>query len=259
MGLFNKKPENVKETESEVDVLTLDEQLHNDVYSTEELLLEEANRILNTPSKHDDVKTERLRQLHMMGFKKTEDVKEQYIIDNEKEFQKCLKETITEYQRRYPFNKFISMNAVNAVCKKYGLIMTVVNDYISDIPEKNQDEIINFRVAQEEIRDIDEIYPMSFSMGTQYSDGYHTKMEIQQPGYGKEKVQGVNLLILAPPKKLDMRGKEIVGHILKLKDPIVLQPVRGLIGGGRSTNGYLIVTSWGLEAGDENVVNAINN
>ena len=63
-------------------------------------------------------------------------------------------------------------------------------------------------------------------------------------------INGKNLLIIAPEHKLNVSKGKIEDNVLKIKDPIVLQPVK---------EGYLIVSSWGLEASDELVVNKINN
>lgn len=63
------------------------------------------------------------------------------------------------------------------------------------------------------------------------------------------KVAGKNLCILAPERMLITSGNMKQGHIL-LNDPIILQPV---------PCGYLIVTSWGLEAADQAILNASHN
>lgn len=47
-----------------------------------------------------------------------------------------------------------------------------------------------------------------------------------------------------------MRNMEKKGYQIVAKDPIILQPVIG---------GYLIVTAWGDEAGDNLVVNEVKN
>lgn len=79
--------------------------------------------------------------------------------------------------------------------------------------------------------------------------GFHTEWDKK---WDEEKIDPKSLLIIAPPHKLYTAGKEVIGHIatIVIKDPIVLQPVNF---------GYIIVSSWGLEASDELVVNEINN
>lgn len=58
----------------------------------------------------------------------------------------------------------------------------------------------------------------------------------------------LGLKICAPLKDMDTKGMRILGYKLKkeIPDPVVLQPIVG---------GYLIVTAWGDEASDENVIN----
>ena len=59
--------------------------------------------------------------------------------------------------------------------------------------------------------------------------------------------------MVAPVKDFDMRGKEIKGVEIRnipAPDPVVLQPVNG---------GYLIVSKWGDEASDKDLVNEIDN
>ena len=57
-------------------------------------------------------------QLHQMGFSGVEQVKELKKIDDEIKYQKQLKETIEYYSQHYPLYRFITMDAVENVCKK---------------------------------------------------------------------------------------------------------------------------------------------
>ena len=251
----------MSETEvSVVETASLDEQLHKDVHSAQEALLAEATRILNTPQPHDTTKSERLRKLYDMGFSRTEDVKEQHELDVKRQEHEDMKTAIQYYTKKYPMYRFINRDTVDAVCKKYGLILTVVRDYISDIPEKNQDEIINFKVWRDDTRYPSELFREQMTFGS--TRGYDDEGD-------DRKMSGRDLLILAPKHKLDLSDKVVEGHIAKLKDPIVLQAVRGFSNGeihsddyhyySNMSKGYLIVSSWGLEASDENVVNGNRN
>lgn len=55
--------------------------------------------------------------------------------------------------------------------------------------------------------------------------------------------------ICAPVKDMETKGTRRKGHRI-YDDPVVLQPVNG---------GYLVVTAWGNEASDENVINHNQN
>lgn len=58
------------------------------------------------------------------------------------------------------------------------------------------------------------------------------------------------LKICAPAKDMEISGMKVVNNRMEIKDPVVLQPVE---------NGYLIVTAWGEESKDKNVINESKN
>ncbi len=246
---------------------TADEILHKEVYSTQELLLLEAERIINEPPKYDEEKYQCLLKLHQMGFRSVEEVKEFKENDDEIKYQKHLKKTIEYYSQRYPLYRFITKNAVENVCKKYGLLLTEVKNYIGEIPEKNQKELINFKVRRGDTRAPIEIWSWDDNRrygNNDYNSDIIEKEKKANPNYQEEMINGRDLLIIAPQEKIDLKDLEVHGHIVteKVKDPIVLQCVDsyGLYyHPNKSANGYLIATSWGPEAYDENVTNAINN
>lgn len=62
------------------------------------------------------------------------------------------------------------------------------------------------------------------------------------------------LEIVATPKDFNMTGKHMEGISIVENDPIVLQPVVF-----EKTRYYLVVTAWGLEASDKEVVNPAMN
>lgn len=258
---------------------SIEEQIYNDVYSAQELILQEAKRVLAIPPIFDAVKAERLRQLEKLGFSNFDEIKK---LKEEREQQKEhseLNAMINYYRKVYPFHRFISQKSVQIIIAKYKLLLAKAGDYIAEIPEKNQQEIINFKVRIKDIREPKEMdegwvflrMPHYFDMGFDSFSHRYEQMMAEQSGdpikyykdlekqkrqrkiaHERELLPGKDLLIIAPVKKLDTRGKVIDKGILRIinKDPIVLQPV---------VLGYLIVSSWGLEASDPLVVNSINN
>ena len=64
--------------------------------------------------------------------------------------------------------------------------------------------------------------------------------------------RNAELLICAPIKDMKVDAWERISNyqIVPVPDPVVLKEVKG---------GFLIVTAWGDEASDPNVVNEINN
>lgn len=262
-SLFKKKesrPMIVNDTPISMEVkkeTSIDQQIYNDVYSAQELLLQEANRILNEPFNYDAERYDTLKQLAHLGFCNTEQVKEFMNLERKREEQEELKGKIEYYNREYPLNKFITVEAVKTICAKYNLLLARSRDYIAEIPEKNQNEIVQFKVMRKDVREPDELgrgwmfFPRFELSDLGITEESCIKERIKKrEQYYSEKINGCDLLIVAPEHKLDTRGKVKDGHVLKIKDPIVLQPVQG---------GYLIVSSWGLEASDELVVNNINN
>jgi hypothetical protein len=219
----------------------IDLMIHEDVYSAEKLLFDEAEFILSKPIGYDQEKYERLKSMSELGFKNAEEVKLFNSIEFERNKMEERRELIREYRMEYPFQRFIDIEAVKNICGKYNLLLTKVEDYIAEIPEKNQKEIVNFRVKNKHTRNPREVDSWLLDRH------YYTHDENAFIEYQNKKVKGKHLLIIAPEHKLNTQNKEREGFILKIKDPIVLQPVNG---------GYLIVSSWGLEADDEMVINS---
>jgi hypothetical protein len=244
-----------KEAEKEV---SIDEQIYKDVYSAQELLLEEAKSVLENCVNLNDEKYVTLKKMHDLGFANAEAVKEFMEYEAKIKYQNELKEIISYYQRTYPLNKFIDNKTVKIICDKYGLVLADVRYYNAEIPEKNQKEIVSFKIRNGDVRIPHEVGNgmMSFIRMARMEQrilrrkGDNRTLKEIQDDLDAEKVNGKHLLIIAPQHKFIQTGLEKDGHTLKIKDPIVLQPVG---------YGYLIVSSWGLEAGDELVVNAINN
>jgi len=216
-------PKNIKldpmfDEKSNVELI---EQIHNEVYSAHDLLLKEAKSILETPI--DESKAKDYEKLMSLGFNSEKNIKEHKEELQKIEESKKTKQTIEYYSFKYPFNKFINEDSVIKICQKYGLLLTNVDRFIGGIPEKNQKEIINFKVDK-----ID--FPHSYSKESEY-------------------INGTSLLVIATKDQLNMKDARVQGHklvdIVK-EDPIILQPIK---------NGYLIVSAWGIEATDSEVQN----
>lgn len=222
--------------------VSIDVQIYNDVYSAQELLLEEAKSILENSVDVNEEKYVLLEEMNRLGFANAEEVKAFTKYKEKIQKQTDISEAIKYYKETYPLNKFIDEKSVNVICEKYGLVLSAVNNYIAEIPLKNQKEIVNFRVKEKDIRFPYETMRASRRSMLVFAREYRKTDE--------KMVCGEHLLIIAPKHKFNTKGLIQEGNVLKIDDPIVLQPV---------THGYLICSSWGLEAGDELVVNSINN
>lgn len=226
--------------------ISIDAQIYNDVYSAQELLLQEAKSVLENAVNVNEEKYVLLGEMNRLGFANAEEVKAFTDYTNKLKKQSEISEAIKYYQETYPLNKFIDEASVKIICEKYGLVLSTVSNYIAEIPLKNQKEIVSFTVKEKDIR-----FPFEVSRGfrvpiMRIRNSY---LDEALEDAKENKVCGTHLLIVAPKHKFK-KGLVQEGNILKIDDPIVLQPVR---------LGYLICSSWGLEAGDELVVNAINN
>lgn len=238
MSLFNTSVKPVIIEVAEEAKPSIAYQIHQEVYSAQENILAEANRILNTQTKYSKEQREIFKELAKLGFENAEVVRDFKNSDVPK--QEDLIKKIEEYKVKYPLHKFIDEKTVKTICSKYDLSLAWARNYIAEIPEKCQKSIIAFRVQRGDKRSPQEMLNQnSFYLIDGYGHAIATEL-----------IPGNNLLVMAPDSKLNTEGQIKDGHVLKNDDPIVLQPVK---------EGYLIVTSWGLEASDPMIVNEINN
>ena len=226
------------------DNATLVAEIHAEFNFASDNLLKEANRIL----KKDLI----AEKLFKAGFTSIGRVK---AMEQHNDF-KRMAETVKHYQEKYPLYKFIAPEQVKSVCKKYNLYCGNVGMYIGDIPDKNIREILKFKLKEEDAP--------SKETGWVHSSNNQTNFDEILLAEGKwcEKKEEVfldrekQMSICAPKEMFDMSNSwdnsaiGVKDGFMLVLDPIVLQPVKG---------GYLVVSKWGLEAGDAEVVNPIEN
>lgn len=197
-------------------------------------------------------------------------------------------ETIQYYQANYPFLKFLTEAELDRICKKYKLVYAPSHRYTEEVPEKNLRDIETaqvldsidvlpdkyfFRVTKywrnvpQEIKDI---IGEGFEFTPQYTAWRNTPFSdstlqvlLNKAGYkgvepeyiyNKAIVECVNksgLFIAAPETHFNTEGlkKKGLGFFsvfeTEIKDPIVFRYVRG---------GVQVLTKWGLEANDPDLV-----
>lgn len=248
-------------------------EIHHEFSIAAERLLIEAKSAIDKAATKDVEKVERLEKL---GFKQANQVSELKPIIKKAEVSKEQIELLKYYQFNYPNNKFITEEQVKAICYKWNLVCGDVDRYKGFVPEKNLVEIEKFSLKDTD-KNIMPVYdrndnivgyvaPSDFT--EEYNYNYcktHGSMYVSFKGNAIVNVRGgeekfgefarvrneiSKLKICAPIKDMDMTGMTIEdGYNIKkihIPDPVVLQPVKG---------GYLIITAWGDEASDENVVN----
>ena len=225
------------------------QEIHNSYDSSVEILLKEAKMILENSSKKDAELSQRLTSLGFLNSKKAVAGKK---AAEEMDAALKLSHLISNYQQKYPFYKFITMDMVKKINEKYGLVCVPAHLYTGDIPVKNIEEIERFRCDEE-----DKTFSIEWNIGKyNTTTNFVNKKDVDEAkkGIGSmslKKSEEEPFYISCPPSDAELgRGYRISGTFAvkmeKIEDPIVLKPVVG---------GFLIVSKWGLEGNDESLIN----
>jgi hypothetical protein len=118
-------------------------QVHTDFEQAGEILLKEAKEYLSKVIIPKEGKVNKLKSLGFVKSREFVETDEMIRVRNEKN---KLSKLIEYYNRKYPFNKFITEDMVKIICGKYGLIMGSINDYTGFVPEKCVDKIFDFKI-----------------------------------------------------------------------------------------------------------------
>jgi hypothetical protein len=219
----------------------IEAELFKEITTSQDRILDEAKAIVNKAEQAD---FDKILALIDAGFPNCAEVKEY----REKQKAELLLHFMNYYAAVYPLNRFITEAEIKRICEKYALYLAWTDDYIDAIPQKNVGEILRFRIREKDMRLYEDGYRWAPSDSEMLK---HLQRQIDSYEAGERPDRRCpDLRIAAPEHKLNMDGKIKYGHILIEDDPIVLAPV---------PLGFLIVSQWGLEAGDPLVVNAINN
>lgn len=257
------------------------EEIHETFYTEVDKLLASA-KIANSLDTDKQDLIEKCARLKALGFTNTKEVKEAEAeiarldeLKRDNEAKKTLIEAINYFSFKYPNYKFITEKSVEKICAKYNLVYGAIDRYIGTVPDKNLKHIEDFKVLEDdECFVFEELYRGMFGNGERsmrkeyrtfqrYSADREAKKEMGYHHYHRMSfdIRTIDmkcpLEIAAPLKDFNMEGMEVKGHKIskiEIPDPIVLKPVIF-----NNQKHYLIVTAWGLEAGDELVVNANHN
>ena len=245
------------------DVITVEE-IHETFFTEVDRLLDNA-KVFNSLSTDKQDLIDKCERLTKLGFHKSQEVQEASIeikrLDNlkeENEKKKDLIDAINYFSQKYPLYKFITEDSVKKICEKYGLIYGEIYNYIGTIPDKNLKEIEDFKISEN-----DEAYRLSeIVYGTEFNHQFISNKNITE--YEKKsrqhfhyRVRKENLYIAAPITDFDIKNMKVENHQLikiPVQDPIVLKPVIF-----NEKRYFLIMSAWGKESSDENVVNQILN
>jgi predicted transcriptional regulator len=127
------------------------EDIHAEFDAAQDLFLESADNLLkelNIPTEsHIEKKADMLKALGFINsetIKKAEEIKRSTNgIRRTYEMTEKKANLIKYYKRAYPLEKFIPVEELNRICRKYNLIHAPAKNYIKDIPEKNVLEMAN--------------------------------------------------------------------------------------------------------------------
>lgn len=248
-------------------------EIHNEFQTASEKLLASAMEVINQSGAN---LADKVARLEKAGFKNSVEVKrfEQVKVTHEQAG------LIQYYQQRYPDNKFITEQQVEAICKKYKLECAPVDRYKGFVPDAKLKQIEGFKLRCGDEKDkvlfikrleyksqrgqlsrIEKLFPNGIPF--RILAGSHIRTS-SLPGRWKDttifvsdyEVSNNEILICAPKKDFDLTGLKKIGALfmsmttVHVPDPVVLQPVKG---------GFLILAAWGDEASDELVVNPKHN
>ena len=237
--------------------------VHKEFKEAGDKLFDEASKILESKKVLNMPKYQRLKAL---GFTAAKEVVEAERILSERKMHEDVVNLVQHYRMRYPFNKFITLEKVQEICQKYGLVYGPVSKYTGFIPEVKLSEMEKFKFKKEDgelefefgsswYSEQELKTPWSAFPGSKYLDDqekYDESINAGKPMNDHCRYKDSEFLICAPLKNMNISSREqIINYkIVPVPDPVVLKEVKG---------GFLIVTAWGDEASDPNVVNEIDN
>jgi hypothetical protein len=218
------------------------EKIHTAFDQAQEWLLQEAEKYEEKKTVSEKEK-EYVESMKKLGFVNAEKVKE--ISEREEELAKSKKltELVLYYKRTYPLLKFVTVRQLEDICEKYNLIYAPVENYKGSVPEKNLREIMNAQVLKDD-------------------DKPHNQV-VRSRGRGRVRTETTvkeGLFIAAPESEFDLSNltkdktglkgyfKQIIEE--KPDDPIVFRYVFG---------GIQVLSKWGPEAEDPELINPIDN
>ncbi len=260
------------------------EQIHKEFNTAGDLLLAQANEILNDHT-NAEILNKGLKLQHL-GFVSAQTTKESAELQVVREKNAGVAKAVREFKMLYPNNKFISAEDVQRICKKYNLFQGPVEAFKAHVPDKNMEEIAQFssknNIFGYKFKSVQFRYESDrrdhgkevakflqhyiFSNQSEYDAreviGQNTSCSTTVPrdAYGVSK-----LTICAPEKDFTTKGlnrnwlTRTIESATKITvsvapDPVVLYPVAY-----QGVSGYIIVTAWGDEANDPLIFNEQKN
>jgi NAD-dependent DNA ligase len=280
MGLFNLS--GPKKHESDAKSFVHEKNIHEFVKEIHDAFENELSHILTAANIKESLEElnesllKKSTQLRSLGFINTPEVLEinelikindVTIKENNKKDE--LIEGINYFRQKYPLYKIITMESLNELCEKYQLGYAAIRAYKGSVPQKNIDVLLNCKITDRDKAVIhyyisNDKEPKKYLYDSDLARYEHSLNFASSQGYIKKHYDDKHiifspLVIAAPPNDFtdSMQKTERFGKlqpIKNLEDPIVMQPVSYL-----DKIYMLIITAWGPEASDPNVVNELFN
>lgn len=227
--------------------------IHKEFNEAGEIALAEAKMIISQSKVENEEKAKRLSYL---GFTNTKECKEFREKDETKKKAKDVADALAEASQKYPQYKFLTKKSAEKICEKYNLYIGDIHQYMGFVPEKNLKDIENFYNTNNPLA-ILYSYSSYSGMGrdvevTKEEYNKYRKESSAHSGYANESKR--YLKIAAPAKDMDTHGYKLKGREFVKEDPIVMAPVKV-----NNVDLMCVVTAWGDEASDPEVVNEKNN
>lgn len=252
--LENLEKRDLTETRVHISIPSVKE-IHKSFYTEVDRLLEEAN-LQEVIKIQNSVLEEKCKAMMNLGFINHPHVleynklmRDREIINSRNETKKNLIACIGYFQQKYPNYKFITMEGISRIAKKYNLVEGPITKFIGEVPNKNLQHMLDFKIAESD-------KAREKSKGGRFNRYVTNSYE-----------EGATIapwIIVAPQKDFNMDRSELVdGRIQDVRpvplDPVVIQPVKFAYSENGSYTQYLIggliITAWGDEANDSDVVN----
>jgi hypothetical protein len=261
------KAETQEKVKTENDII---EEIHQSFMTEVDMLLANAKVMRSMESEKQGL-IEKAKRLKKLGFYQSPEVKEAEseivrleAIQKENEENQQLADAIEYFSNKYINFKFITIESIKRICAEYNLIYSGVAHFKGVVPDDNLK-----RIEEANIDPIDEIFTVTEGRTKreitfkQFREYHKELAKLNMPlifGHsynyrGKDIVLNKeNLIIVAPERDFDMRGMEVrdFERVEKPapKDPVVCHPVQF-----KGRKAFLIITAWGKEASDPDVVN----
>lgn len=247
-------------------------EIHHAFETESERLVKESKHILNNSKMASDRET-KAKLAKSLGFNNVAEAKDYTALQNKLKANETRLNAVMAAIEYLPNAKWIPTDSVKRICEDWKLVFGGVGSYRGFLPAKNLLEIESFKKEHHD-KFFHEWYDSPYNSGRIgrffTEEEYRVKMNLDLKSKFKEELSGGitsihirpsysnlrntldNLCICAPKKDMEITSRQELKdgwRIQDVPDPIVLarRDFHGI-------EGFYIITAWGDEASDEEVV-----